>query len=68
MERDWKDRLADESLELSERIERLDGFMYSDHSKDDDVLRAQLELMMIQLHVMCAYKLILSERIRLAGF
>ena len=64
---DWKQRLKDEYAEISERSYRLDHFIYSACSSDDEAVRSQLGLLEAQLRIMDAYLIILGERARCAG-
>lgn len=64
MERDWKDRLKDEYMELTDSMNSLSCFIYS---ATEDFDRAQLGLMEVQLHIMDSYRIVLEERVRVAG-
>ena len=64
MERDWKDRLKYEYMELTTRMDRLECSIYS---TTEDFDRTQLGLMQVQLRIMDSYRVVLEERLRVAG-
>lgn len=64
---DFEQRLRDEYAEISERRYRLDHFIHSACSSDDEAVRSQLGLLEAQLRIMDAYLIILGERARFAG-
>jgi hypothetical protein len=60
---DFKTRLLEERNQLSDRVEKLDGFLNSENSSKID--KKQKTLLGIQLPAMQAYLAVLDERISL---
>ncbi len=61
---DFKERLIYEKIQLSERLHKLEDFIfYSDKFKDLSL--EQRKLLSAQAHVMTIYYMILEERLKL---
>lgn len=57
------DRILEEKEQLNDKIEKLDSFLKS--NKINNLETRQASLLKIQFNLMCAYSLVLDERLSL---